>query len=102
MSKKVTDVVGYVGPFGFFIAYLLGTRKESNFHLNQALVLMVCSLALTALQKVAKYIPLLGTPIRLALGFLSLLVGILWLLAFAYAICGKERPVPLLGWVKLI
>lgn len=102
MSKKVTDIVGYFGPLGFFIAFLLGKRQESRFHLNQALVLLILSMALSALQKVAGWIPLLGTPLQLLLGLLSFLVFLIWLMALASAIGGKEKPMPFLGWVKLI
>lgn len=102
MSKKVTDIVGYFGPLGFFLAYLLGQRQESRFHLNQSLVLLILSLALSALQKVASWIPLLGTLLQILLGFVSFLVFIIWILALASAIGGKEKPMPFLGWVKLI
>lgn len=102
MNKKVTDIVSYLSPIGFLIAYIVGTREESRFHLNQSLVLIVCELALSALQKIAGYIPLLGTVINIILGFITFVVFVVWFIALLSAIRQDEKPMPLLGWVKLI
>ena len=102
MNKKATDIVCYLSPIGFLIAYIVGARAESNFHLNQSLVLIVCQMALSALQKIAGYIPLIGTIINIVLGFVSFVVFVIWVMALVSAIQEKEKPMPLLGWVKLI
>lgn len=102
MNKTATGIVAYLGPIGFFVAYLLGDRKEARFHLNQALVLLIFSLTLSAIQRVAGWIPLLGWIIRLILGLCGLVVGIIWLIAFISATRRRETPMPLLGWIKLI
>lgn len=102
MNKKTTDILCYLSPIGFLIAYIVGAREESRFHLNQSLVLIVCELALTAMQKLAGYIPLIGTFINILLVFVSFVVFVIWLIAFVGAIQEKEQPMPLLGWVKLI
>ena len=39
MTKKGTDIVAYITIVGWVLAFACGTRTESGFHLNQALVL---------------------------------------------------------------
>jgi ABC-type transport system involved in multi-copper enzyme maturation permease subunit len=43
-SKYVTDIVAYIGWIGFLLSLCLGTRKESAFHLNQALIINLFAL----------------------------------------------------------
>ncbi len=102
MNKKATDIVSYLGPIGFLISYFVGARNESMFHLNQSLVLIVCNLALSALSRLADYIPLVGGILQLVFGIASLVVVALWFMGIFYAITDREKPVPLVGWVKLI
>ena len=102
MSKKATDIVSYLSPIGFIIAFLVGSREESKFHMNQALVLIVVNLVLTVLQKIIGIIPLLGTIINILLGLLGFVVFIIWIIAIIGAIKGEEKPMPLLGGIKLI
>ncbi len=102
MSKKATDIVGYLSPIGFLIAFLVGAREESRFHLNQSLVIIVIDLVLGVLQTILGYIPLLGTLINIVLGFISFVIFVIWLIALVSAIKGEEKPMPLLGGIKLI
>ena len=37
MTKKATDIICYISIVGWLVAFFAGTRKESKFHLNQAL-----------------------------------------------------------------
>ena len=39
MSKKATDIVAYITWIGWIVAFCAGTKQESKFHLNQALVI---------------------------------------------------------------
>lgn len=102
MSKKATDIIAYLSPIGFIIAFLVGNREESRFHLNQALVLIVVSLVLGVAGKIVGIIPLLGTILNIVLGFLNFIVFVLWLIGLMGAIQGREKAVPILGHVKLL
>ena len=102
MPKKVTDIVAYLSPIGFVIAFLVGDRANSKFHLNQALVLTIVTLVLQVLSKIASIIPLVGGFINLFISLISLLVFVLWLLGIIGAIQGREKEIPLLGHIKLI
>lgn len=102
MSKKATDIVAYLSPIGFVIAFLVGDRQNSRFHLNQALVLTITSLVLEVLQKIMGYIPLIGTVVNILLALVSLLLFVLWLIGIIGAIQEQEKEIPLLGHIKLI
>lgn len=102
MPKKVTDIVAYLSPIGFVIAFLVGDRENCKFHLNQALVLTIISLALQVLSKIASIIPLIGGIIGLVISLISLLLFVLWLMGIIGAIQGQEKEIPLIGHIKLI
>lgn len=94
MSKKGTDIVAYLTFVGWIISFLLGTRTESKFHLNQALVLVLANIVWGLISRVLIFIPIIGW-IVMAIGNVCLLV--LWLLGLIHAIRGEEKPIPLLG-----
>lgn len=102
MSKKATDIVGYLSPLGFILAFLLGDRENARFHLNQSLVLVVADIILGLLQRVAGWIPLLGILVRILLGCVTFGVFLIWLSAIISAIRGEEKPMPILGGIRLI
>lgn len=102
MSKKATDIVGYITPIGFIIAFLLGTRQESRFHLNQSLVIIIAEFIVEILDKILGKIPLVGVITSIVFGILALVLFIIWIIALVGAIKGEEKPMPILGSVKLI
>lgn len=80
MDKKTTDIVGYIGWIGFLIAFLAGTKEESKFHLNQALLLNLFGL-----------IPVLN--------FVCFVFMIIQIIA---ASNGEEKEVPVIGGIRLL
>lgn len=102
MGKKATDIVAYLGPIGLIIAYLLGSREESGFHLNQALVLCLASIILSVASGILGKLPLLGGIIAFLLGLVSLVCFVLWIMGIASAISGTEKQVPILGNFQLL
>ena len=44
MNKKTTDMVAYITWIGLLVAFIIGDRENSKFHLNQALVLWLVGL----------------------------------------------------------
>lgn len=87
MDKRTTDIVCYLSWVGLAIAFIMGDRENSRFHLNQSLVL---NLAAT----VFSWIPWIGWA-------LGIFCAICWFIAIVNAIQGVEREVPLLGQIKL-
>ena len=102
MNQKVTNIVAYLSPIGFILAFLVGDRVNSRFHLNQALVICICSLLLGAAGKIASYIPLLGWILGVIISLLSFVLFILWVIGFVSAISGTEKEIPLLGWIHIL
>ena len=102
MNKKTTDIVGYITPIGFIIALIFGTRQESRFHLNQALVLLIAEVVVEILDKFLERIPLVDIVAAIVLGAAALALFIIWITALVGAIKGEEKPMPILGGVSLL
>lgn len=94
MSKKGTDIVAYLTFVGWIIAFIIGTRDESKFHLNQALVVILAHIVWGLISRVLAFIPIIGW-IVMGIGNLCLLV--LWLIGLIHAVRGEEKPVPIIG-----
>ena len=96
MNKQVTDIVAYLSWPGLLIAFLIGDRQASRFHLNQSLVIW---LAATIIGVAARWLPLFGW---LVAGVCSIFCGVCWFIGFINAIQGVEKEVPLLGQIHLL
>lgn len=95
MTKKATDIVAYITWVGLIIAFLLGDREESRFHLNQALVIWLAGLVFGVLG----IVPLVGKLIAGVGGALCLVFAVLGILS---ALKDDETPLPLIGGIKLL
>lgn len=106
MDRKATNIVAYITLVGWCLAYFVGDRHNSRFHLNQALVLNLFFLVLRVASSVAGWllgwIPLVGWLVMLALNLVSLAGFVLWIVGLVYAVQDKEQPVPLLGYIQLL
>ncbi|MBQ7358781.1 MAG: hypothetical protein IJW63_01655 [Lachnospiraceae bacterium] len=99
MDKKVTGIVAYFTLVGWLIAYLAGDKNGAKFHLNQALVLAIAEIVLGLLGKVLGLIPIIGWIIS---SVLSILLFVCWVLGLVGAIKGEEKPVPVVGSIKIL
>ena len=102
MTKKATDIVAYLTPLGLILAFVLGDRENSRFHLNQALVLTLCSILMGLVQRVIGWIPLIGWLANWIIGVIGLVWLVLWFIGIASAIGGTEKKVPILGEIQLL
>ena len=87
MDKRTTDIVAYITLIGFFLAVILGDKENSKFHTNQALVIWLFGLL--------SVIPCLGQ-------IWGIFMIVFWFMGLISAINGEEKPVPIIGNVKLI
>lgn len=109
MDKRTTDIVAYLSWPGLLIAFLLGDRQGSRFHINQSLVIWVGMTLIGVFKKIVGFfgdIPILGWTIGLAGGTVSVL-GVLFcalclFIGIINAIQGVEKEVPLLGQIHLL
>ena len=79
MDKKTTSIVAYITWIGLIIAFCAGDKEGAKFHLNQALVIFLFGLLV--------WIPCLGQ---------------IWGIFMIAAINQEEKPVPLIGGIKIL
>ncbi len=102
MTKKTTDIVAYITLIGWLVAYFAGTKEESKFHLNQALVIWLCNLILTLVTNIVGYIPVVGFILTIVLGIVSIALFVFWIMGLVYACQGNEKEIPLIGGIKIL
>lgn len=98
MTKKATDIIAYLGIIGWLVSFFAGTRKESKFHLNQALNSAVGFLALSILSSLLPYFPLKG----LIIWGLNLFLAVITIIALVGACKGEEKVMPVLGGFSIL
>ena len=87
MDKKTTGIVAYLTWIGWIIALLAGDKEGAKFHVNQALVILLFSLL--------SIIPCIGW-------IWGVFMIVCWFIGFIAAINDEEKPIPLLGNIKII
>lgn len=95
MDKKMTDIVAYLTWIGLIIAFVIGDRDGSKFHINQSLVIWLVG----TVSGFLGWIPLVGGLIS-AVG--GIFCAVCWFIGLIGAIQGTEKPVPFLGQFKLL
>ena len=96
MNKQLTDIVAYLSWPGLLIAFLIGDRWASRFHLNQSLVIwLVATIAAVA----AGWLPLFGWLVRIVV---SVFCALCWFIGIINAIQGVEKEVPVLGQIRIL
>jgi uncharacterized membrane protein len=100
MDKKVTGIIAYIGLIGWLIAYLAGDKEGAKFHLNQALVITIFSIAGGIVLGIfTAVLPVFGMLLSVVY---NLFIFICWLLGLIAAINQEEKEVPLLGQFKIL
>ena len=100
MAKKKSDnsklcaILAYIlfGIIWYFVDEDLKKSKFVKFHVQQALVLLLLSIAINVIGGV---IPFLGWFIILPVG--NLIVLVLWVFGVYYALTDKQKELPLIG-----
>lgn len=95
MNKKTTDIVAYITWIGLIIAIVAGDMNASKFHINQAMVIWLAGLVFGLLG----IIPVVGGIISGIGGVVCLVFAVLGLVS---AINGEEKPLPLIGSIKIL
>ena len=95
MDKRTTDIVAYLSWIGLLIAFLLGDRENSKFHINQSLVIWLAG----TVAGMIDWIPLVGGLVSAVLGLFCV---ICWLLGLIAVVQGIEKQVPFLGQFQLL
>lgn len=87
MDTKTTSIVAYITWVGLLIAFVAGDKDGAKFHLNQALVIFLFSLL--------SLIPCIGW-------IWAIFMLICWIMGLIAAINQEEKPVPLIGNIKIL
>lgn len=87
MDKKTTSIVAYITWIGLIIAFCAGDKEGAKFYLNQALVVFLFSLL--------SVIPCIGW-------IWAIFMLVCWIMGLIAAINQEEKPVPLIGGIKII
>lgn len=95
MDTKTTGWVAYLTWIGLIVAFCAGDKEGAKFHLNQALVIMLASLAGT----IVIFIPFVGIIVG---GLWNIFCFVCWILGLIAAINQEEKEVPLLGQIKIL
>ena len=100
MDKKTTDIVAYLSWVGLILAFVIGDRQKSKFHINQALVIWLVATIATVIGFLG-ILPLIGWIFKIIDFILVLFCFVCWFIGFIDAIQGREKPVPVLGGIRL-
>lgn len=87
MDKKTTSIVAYITLIGLIIAFCAGDKEGAKFHLNQALVIWLFGLL--------SVIPCIGQ-------IWAIFIFVCWIMGLIAAINQEEKPVPLIGNIKIL
>ena|SRR3989344_3398487 len=104
-GKKDSVLFAFLATFlsiiGFVIA-LISKREDRYvmYYAKQSLVIFIIGAIAGILGSLLKWIPIIGTIINFALG---VLIFIIWLLSWIYALSGKQKIIPIVSdWAKKI
>ena len=86
-GQKTTSIVAYITWIGLIIAFCAGDKEGAKFHLNQALVIFLFGLLV--------WIPCLGQ-------IWGIFIIVCWIMGLIAAINQEEKPVPLIGGIKIL
>ena len=104
-SKENDKLLAFVATFlsivGFIIALIAWhDNKYIMFYARQSLVIFIVGVVAGFFQSIFSFIPVIGNIIVAALW---LIVFLLWLFSWIYALSGKEKDVPVVGdWARKI
>ena len=97
MSKKTTRafITTFFSILGFII-YLLAWRKDkyTKFYAKQSLVVFIVALIASVISTLVGWIPVIGWLISFGV---NIIVILLWIYSWAYALSGKQKDVPVVG-----
>lgn len=101
LNKKITDILAYITPIGLIAAFLIGDRKNSKFHINQALVIWLVGVLAGLVLGFLTGFPLIGWIFKIIGWGVEVFCFLCWFIGLMGAIFGTEKPVPVLGGIQL-
>jgi len=94
-SNGMAFLITFLSIIGFIIYLVLKNKTEyTKFYAKQSLVVFIASVITGIIGEVVSWIPVLGGIIKTGL---SIIILVLWILSWVYALSGKMKKVPLVG-----
>jgi len=94
-SRGLAFLATFLSIIGFIIVLLVKRKdKYVMFYAKQSLVVFIAAIIAGAIGWLVFWIPILGWIIR---GGLNIIILILWIISWVYALSGKEKETPLIG-----
>jgi len=100
-KKLFAFLATFLSIIGFVIA-LIAKRKDKYvmYYARQSLVIFIIGVVAGILGNLIDWIPIIGMIIKFALG---VLVFIVWLLSWIYALSGEQKEIPIVSdWAEKI
>ena len=100
-KKLFAFLATFLSIIGFVIA-LIANRKDKYvmYYARQSLVIFIIGVVAGILGNLIDWIPIIGMIIKFALG---VLVFIVWLLSWIYALSGEQKEIPIVSdWAEKI
>ena len=94
-SKVFAWLAVFLGIIGFLIVLLAKKDdKYAMFYAKQSLVLFIAAIIVWVVGIILMFIPIIGLIIYRVL---SVILLVLWLMGWIFALSGKEKPIPIVG-----
>ena len=97
--KLFAFLATFLSIIGFVIA--LVARRDDKYvmyYAKQSLVIFIISAVLGIIGKILGFLPIIGIIINVAIGIIVLMI---WLLSWIYALSGEERTIPIVSeWAE--
>ena len=99
MDKKTTSWVAYVTFIGWIVAYCTGDKEGAKFYLNQALIVWLGYICISAASMMIAFVPMLG---GFVIGVANIFLFACWIIGLINAINQEEKELPLIGQIKIL
>lgn len=93
---KVCAILSYflIGIIWFLVDDKMKKNKFVKYHVKQSLILIVASIALSIVNTILLFVPVIGWLIILVA---NIFIFVLWILGIVYSARGEEKELPLIG-----
>ena len=104
MNARTAGIVSYITWIGWIIAIVMGDSDDEfvKHHLNQALVLNICSTVCSAISGILHWIPIIRFLSAVVFGLIGLIIFIAAIAGIISAANNSTEPLPIVGSIKLM
>ena len=101
-KNKTIAGLSYIPPLFFLPLVSCPDSRYARFHANQALLIILASIAISIVSFILGLIPVIGWLGLIVSGLGGIGVFVFFLMGIIGAFSGKSNPLPLIGSIKII